>query len=155
MSIATNGSYKILKSTSRPPSFPESNDIDNVIFDLGDVLFTWSAASPNSPLSPKIVKKILRSANWFEYERGNISETEVYARAGVEFSVSAQDVARAFQLARDSLRSDTTMLDAVRELRASGKRIFAMSNISAPDWEVLKTKISEEEWSLFDRVFTS
>ena len=56
-----------------------------VIFDLGDVLFTWSASTPQSPLPPKVTKGILRSAHWFEYEKGNLSEDQAYAAAAEEF----------------------------------------------------------------------
>jgi hypothetical protein len=42
------------------------------------------------------------------------------------------------------------MLEVIRELREAGLAIFAMSNISAPDWEVLTTKATVEEWALFD-----
>jgi FMN phosphatase YigB (HAD superfamily) len=128
--------------------------IDNVIFDLGDVLFTWSAESSKSPLSQTIVKKMLRSAKWFDYERGSICEAEAYAGATAEFDVSVEDVASAFQIARISLRSNQVVLQMVHKLRESGKRIFAMSNISGPDWEVIKAKLSAEQWALFDRVFT-
>ena len=64
-------------------------------------------------------------------------------------------MARAFQAARDTLQSDPKMLEIIRELKASGKSIFAMSNISAPDWEVLKTKADPSVWALFDMVFIS
>jgi len=129
--------------------------IQNVVFDLGDVLFRWSASSPESPICSKTLNRILHSAVWFDYERGNISEHEAYARVADQFNISSNDVARAFQVARDSLRSDPKMLEIIRKLKASGKAIFAMSNISAPDWEVLKTKANPSDWALFDMIFIS
>jgi FMN phosphatase YigB (HAD superfamily) len=129
--------------------------VTTVIFDLGDVLFTWSSSSPNSPLSPQILKQILRSSTWFEYEKGKLTEEEAYSAVAREMDISAGDVATAFKEARDSLRSDPKMLDVIRELRAAGRTIFAMSNISAPDWEVLVTKADPSEWALFDQVFIS
>jgi len=129
--------------------------IQNVIFDLGDVLFRWSASSPDSPLCSKTLKQILYSAVWFDYEKGNISEDEAYARVADQFHISTSDIACAFQAARASLRSNPKMLEIIRGLKASGKTVFAMSNISAPDWEVLKTKADPSDWALFDMVFIS
>jgi FMN phosphatase YigB (HAD superfamily) len=126
-----------------------------VIFDLGDVLFTWAPSTPKSPLPEKTLRNILRSFHWFEYEKGNLEEHEVYSLVAQEFNVAPSDVENAFQAARDSLKSNSKMLEVIRELREAGLAIFAMSNISAPDWEVLTTKATVEEWALFDHTFTS
>jgi FMN phosphatase YigB (HAD superfamily) len=126
-----------------------------VVFDLGDVLFTWSTSTPKSPLPSQTIKNILRSFHWFEYEKGNLTEDEVYSLVAQEFRVAAADVKGAFDVARDSLQSNPKLLDVVKELRESGLSIYAMSNISAPDWAVLSTKATSQEWALFDRVFTS
>ncbi|KAF9464282.1 HAD-like domain-containing protein [Collybia nuda] len=126
-----------------------------VIFDLGDVLFTWSPSTPKSPLPAKVLRNILRSHHWFEYEKNNLNEEEVYALVAQEFNITPADAKGAFEAARESLQSSPTMLRIIRELRDAGLIIYAMSNISAPDWEVLRTKATPEEWGLFDRVFTS
>jgi len=126
-----------------------------VIFDLGDVLFTWSPSTPKSPLPAKKVREILRSVHWFEYEKGNLTEERVYSLVAQEFDLAAADVKQAFQAARDSLQSNPQLLELIRELRKAGIAIYAMSNISAPDWDVLSTKATPEEWALFDHTFTS
>ena len=125
-----------------------------VIFDLGDVLFTWSA-STNFPLPAKVLRDILRSFRWFEYEKGNLEEPEVYSLVAQEFNVSPADVENTIKAARDSLQSNPKMLQVIRELKEAGLPIYAMSNISAPDWEVLTTKATVEDWALFDNIFTS
>lgn len=129
--------------------------ISAVIFDLGDVLFTWSDSTPQSPLAPKIIKGILRSLPWFEYEKGNLTEEEAYSQVAKEFSVEALAVKASFDAARDSLQSDATLLKFIRNLKAAGIAIYGMSNISAPDWEFMKTRADISDWSLFDRVFPS
>jgi FMN phosphatase YigB (HAD superfamily) len=126
-----------------------------VIFDLGDVLFSWSPSTPKSPLPAKTLKQILRTSTWFEYEKGNLTEEEAYSNVANELNISASDVASAFGAARDSLKSNPTLLEVIREIKGAGRNIFAMSNISAPDWEVLSTKANPNEWALFDQVFTS
>lgn len=136
-------------------SLTKSKYYTAVVFDLGDVLFNWSSSTPKSPLPSNIVKNILRSFHWFEYEKGNLTEEEVYSLVAQEFRVAAADVRVAFEAARDSLKSNPKLLDVIRELRESGLAIYAMSNISAPDWAVLSTKATSQEWGLFDLVFTS
>jgi FMN phosphatase YigB (HAD superfamily) len=129
--------------------------IDTVIFDLGDVLFTWSDATPQSPLPPKIVKGILRSLTWFEYEKGKLTEEETYNRVAAEFGVDPSEVRGAFRAARASLQSDKAVLDFIRTMKSSGTKIYGMSNISAPDWEFMKTRADLSDWALFDKVFPS
>jgi len=135
--------------------FKSSQRYTAVIFDLGDVLFTWEPSTPKSPLPAKVLRSILRSFNWFEYEKGNLEEHEVYSLVAQDFNVEPSDVESAFQAARDSLKSNPRMLKVISELREAGLAIYAMSNISAPDWEVLNTKATVEEWALFDYTFTS
>ena len=133
----------------------KSKRYTTVIFDLGDVLFTWSASTPKSPLPPKVLRSILRSFHWFEYEKGNLTEEKAYSIVAQEFSVAAADVKGAFEAARDSLQSNPKLLEVILGLRESGLNTYAMSNISGPDWAVLSTKATPEEWALFDHTFTS
>jgi FMN phosphatase YigB (HAD superfamily) len=125
-----------------------------IIFDLGDVLFTWSSP-PKSPLPAKVLRSILHSFHWFEYEKGNLEESEVYSHVAQEFNVAPADVENAFQAARDSLQINAKLFELIRELREAGLSIYAMSNISAPDWKMLTTKATAEQWALFDDTFTS
>ncbi|EJF65437.1 phosphatase yihX [Dichomitus squalens] len=126
-----------------------------LILDLGDVLFTWSAVTTTS-IPPRLLKDILNSPTWFEYERGRISQADCYARVGGEFGVPPSDVDEAFRQARESLRPNEDLLALVRELKAryAGQlRVFALSNISLPDYEyVIKLPT---DWSIFDKVFPS
>ncbi|EIN09513.1 HAD-like protein [Punctularia strigosozonata HHB-11173 SS5] len=145
----TNHQSSVVASPSEPRC-------TSIIFDLGDVLFTWSAETKTS-ISPRLLYEILRSSTWNAYERGDVGEDECYALVADQFHVPASEVAAAFQGARDSLVGSPDMINMIRELKSSAPdlRVFAMSNISAPDWEVLKEKATQEEWALFDRVFTS
>jgi len=126
-----------------------------LIFDIGDVLFSWSPQTKTS-ISPKVLLNILSSTTWNDYERGRISQEECYTRAGREFSVEPTELSRAFQEARDSLQPNEDLISVIRHLKARSKgtlQVFAMSNISAPDYEFLRAKSTD--WSLFDDIFTS
>lgn len=153
-SLSPLGTPPPLKEKSLLPTAYD-RQIDNVIFDLGDVLFTWSASTGTS-ISPQTLHSILRSSTWFEYEKGNLTEDEVYSLAAKEFSLDVSEVSAAFHAARNTLRSDPSMVALLHELKESSDiRLFAMSNISAPDWEVLRHEARPEDWALFEHVFTS
>ena len=131
-----------------------SKHYNAVIFDLGDVLFTWSLSSPQS-LPAKTLGSILRSVHWLEYEKGNLTEDETYSLVAQKFSVSAIDVKSSCEAARNTLQSNPKILEVIRELKKSGLAVYAMSNISAPDWKFVSALCTAEEWALFDHIFTS
>lgn len=126
-----------------------------IIFDLGDVLFKWSSETKTN-ISSRTLRNILSSPTWYDYERGQLSEDNCYTRVGMEFMLEPGEIRRAFQQARDSLQANDQLIALIKELKAQSNgqlRVFAMSNISAPDYEVLRTKSAD--WSIFDEVFTS
>ena len=145
------------------PRIRASNSIDEmpqdppkgIIFDLGDVLFTWSPDTTTS-LPAKTIQSIVSSAIWFEYEIGRIKQDACYQRVAQHLSIAASEVAEAFSQARNSLQPNHTMLSFVHELKEASQgavKVYAMSNISKEDYTVLSTKMPD--WSVFDRVFTS
>ena len=146
-------------SSSRILRFGPSNcsapSIEALVFDLGDVLFQWSPETKTS-ISPKTLRLILSCPTWHDYERGKLSEQECYDRVGAQFGFPPGEIRAAFDQARDSLVGSHNLIRTIRELKDisdSPLPIYAMSNISLPDWEVLKTKPAD--WAIFDRVFTS
>jgi FMN phosphatase YigB (HAD superfamily) len=126
-----------------------------IIFDIGDVLFTWSSVTKTT-ISSRTLHQILSSHIWHDYERGLISQQVCYETVGNELSLDPAEIGKAFDQARDSLRCNEDMISFIRELKCQSNgriRIFAMSNISLPDYNVLRTKPAD--WSIFDRVFAS
>jgi FMN phosphatase YigB (HAD superfamily) len=124
-----------------------------LIFDLGDVLFSWSPVTTTS-IPPKLLKQFLSSTVWQDYECGRLSEDECYRLVGDKFSLDPGEVRQAIHDARESLKPDDSFIRFIRELRDEAPlRIFAMSNISAPDYAVARGKPTD--WSIFERVFTS
>lgn len=126
-----------------------------IIFDLGDVLFTWSAETKTF-IPPKTLRKILNSATWFAYEKGELEEWQVHQAISKEFGFSPEEVSAALQGARDSLQRNSKLVAFIKEIKAAHSlKVSAMSNISAPDWVYLRKKAFPEDWTIFDRVFTS
>ena len=126
-----------------------------VIFDLGDVLFTWSP-NTTTTIPAKMMKSIVSSAIWFEYECGRIEQDMCYHQVAQQISVPATEVAEAFSQAKDSLQPNNAMVSfihALKEASGGALKVYAMSNISKEDYAVLSQKMAD--WSVFDRVFTS
>ena len=127
-----------------------------LIFDIGDVLFTWSTETPTS-LSPHILKAIMSSPTWRQYECGKLSQDQCYSRVSIEFSIDLSEVSRALEHARESLKANHSLLSFIHTLKREadgGLRVFAMSNISQPDYDYLVAK-NTIDWSIFDQIFTS
>ena len=126
-----------------------------IIFDIGDVLFTWSSETKTS-ISSSTLKRILSTSTWFDFERGLLSQEVCYERVGAEFSLDPAEIRKAFDQARDSLQCNDALISLIRELKCQSGgqlRVYAMSNISSPDYDYLRTKPAD--WSIFDRIFTS
>jgi FMN phosphatase YigB (HAD superfamily) len=126
-----------------------------LIFDIGDVLFSWSSKTTTS-ISPRRLKEIISSPTWFDYERGRLTQDACYECIGKEFSIDPLEVEKAFDQARDSLQPNEEVISFVRETKAQSNgelNVFAASNISLPDYDVLRTKPAD--WDIFDEIFTS
>ena len=126
-----------------------------VIFDLGDVLLTWSA-NTSTKIPAKMMRDILSSPTWAEYERGSIEKGTCYNQVAKDLSIAASEVTEAFSQARDSLRPNDTMVSFIHDIKSKTRgaiKIFAMSNMSKEDFASISNKTID--WSIFDRIFIS
>jgi FMN phosphatase YigB (HAD superfamily) len=134
-----------------------------IIFDIGDVLFTWSK-STTTTISPQKVKNIIDHPIWCEFERGEIPAATCYDRLADAFNISSgQEVAEAFEQARASLSQNPLMTELLHQIRqkkgaateASKDQLalYAMSNISKEDYDFLRGL--DAPWHLFDEIFAS
>ncbi|KAF4538114.1 Had-like protein [Lasiodiplodia theobromae] len=128
--------------------------VKTIIFDLGDVLCRWKPPT-NLSVDPKLLKEFRNSPTWYKYDCGEIGEDECFSQLAGHGNVPVEDVKIAFQQARDSQAQNDKVVETITELRAAHPdlKIYAMSNISRPDWEILRGK--DFNWNIFDRVFTS
>jgi FMN phosphatase YigB (HAD superfamily) len=123
-----------------------------VIFDLGDVLFKWSAKTKTTIPARKL-RAILSTPVWNSYERGEITRDACYELSAQQFSLPASEIAEAFVQARASLHPDHDIVSFLVELREDPAiQVYAMSNIGKEDFEDIAGKT---DWSLFNRVFPS
>ena len=134
---------------------PSSPRCPILILDFGDALFSWSSVTSTS-IPPQTVKAILSSTIWGQYECGRLSEDECYRLSAEKFSLNTEDVRQAILDMRASAQPNDAFVHFICELKAEVQgalRVFAMSNISAPDYVVTRRKFTN--WSVFERVFTS
>ena len=127
----------------------------NLVLDLGGVLFNYKS-SFDAPISPFEFKGILDGPIWFAYERGESTQQECYASIAQSHGVSEADVAKTVELAAATLKLNDELVSCVKELKEAscGKlRVFAMSNLSTPDEELLRKTLGG--WEIFDDVYTS
>lgn len=126
-----------------------------LIFDLGDVLWSWSPKTTTS-IPPRMFKAILHSPTWALYECARISQEECYRLLSEQYSLGPMELSRAIDDACASLEANDEFIQFIRTLKeeSSGTlRVYAMSNISQPDYEVLRGKPAR--WDVFDDIFTS
>ena len=127
----------------------------NLVLDLGGVLFNYTS-SFSAPISPYDFKTMLESPTWFAYERGELTQQDCYASIAQNYGVSTADVAETVRLAASTLKLNEELVAFVKDLKeASGGmlRVFAMSNVSAPDEELLRKPL--DGWEIFDEIYTS
>ncbi|KAM7219118.1 alpha-D-glucose-1-phosphate phosphatase YihX [Rhypophila decipiens] len=130
-----------------------------IIFDLGDVLFQWSAKTTTTIPARKL-RDILSTPIWHSYERGEISRDECFEQSAQKFSLQAHEIAEAFTQARASVQPDHDIVAFLKELKADpAVEVYAMSNIGQEDYEdVLEGRpAGDPMWlpGLFDNVFSS
>ncbi|PKY02012.1 HAD-like protein [Aspergillus campestris IBT 28561] len=123
-----------------------------VIFDIGDVLLTWTA-NTTTKIPGSTLKAMTQTNPWLDFERGTITPDECYRRLGEQFSVEPLVIADAFTQASQSLAFNITMTAFLRDLRTRGVRVYAMSNIPRIHFDYLRTL--DYSWDLFDRIFAS
>ncbi|EJT99798.1 HAD-like protein [Dacryopinax primogenitus] len=133
-----------------PPGYVQP--YDTIIFDIGDVLFTWEPA-PNRSIPGGTFKLILRSHAFYEYECGRLTEEEFYRSTADRLNVPYEDVQAAFHDARESLVPNPLMPPLIRQLKENHK-ILAGSNISKPDFDWLHARPGFD-WDVFDRIHAS
>lgn len=118
-----------------------------IIFDLGDVLFTWSATTTTT-VSARKLREILSTPTCFSYERGEITRDACYELSGQQFLIQKSEIAESFSQARESLQRHHGIIQFLNGLKEDP----AIQNIGKEDFEDLESKM---DWSLFDRIFTS
>ncbi|KAK0739614.1 HAD-like domain-containing protein [Apiosordaria backusii] len=136
-----------------------SRQYDNIIFDLGDVLFHWDASTVTT-LPKQTIRAMMNTTIWLDYERGILSPEQAHKLLATELNTTPELVSESLEQAQLTLRPDAEMTDLILKLGAARTRpgqdkirILGLSNI-AKDHFIGIQKI-QFPWHLFDRIFTS
>lgn len=131
-----------------------SCSIDNAVLDLAD-LFRWSLV-PGHAVSPSEMQRMMRTLPFSDYEKGGISEEELYTLLESHSAVPVSGIADSFHAARAAVNVEADILEVLRRLKASTIiRVYGMFNVSAPDWNFIRDTVPTDAWSTFDNVLTS
>lgn len=75
----------------------------------------------------------------------------------MQFSVPLEDLKGSMESARASQGQSDEVVTVIRDMKKAFPelRVFAMSNISRPDYEIIRAKDCFDCWDIFDKIFTS
>jgi putative hydrolase of the HAD superfamily len=117
--------------------------IRNVVFDVGGVLLEWNPPAVIARLHPDLaVQKQLREqifdhADWHEFDRGGLSESEAIERFAGRSGLGADATRALMHGARDSLNPIGGTLRLVEDLNAAGIHLYLLSNMPESTFEYL------------------
>lgn len=144
-----------MNSVKAPSTCSSSRTYRAIILDFGDVLFTWSKQI-KSTISGKLLKQMMSSPTWGDFECGRISRAECYSKLGERYHVDPKVLEDYLSEARKTLTYDPTLIMFVRSLKEEyGISVFAMSNIGHEDYAHVRDHAHEVDWDVFDRIFPS
>ena len=126
----------------------------NIVFDLGGVVVTWEpkrimeAAFTDARHVDLIWEGLYRHQDWVEMDRGRMDVASAADRAADRTGLPAAEISRLLNSIPPSLKPITGTLGLIRDVRESGHRVFALSNIPCASIEHLEREYSF--WELFD-----
>jgi len=110
--------------------------IQNVIFDLGGVLLKWEPLEyvhrtlGGGALAERICRGVLEAPEWQDLDRGALEEDEALERFLQRLPEDKEAVRRIFPGLFEELRPIEKHVALLPLLKASGKRLFVLSNFS-------------------------
>ncbi|CAF0845846.1 unnamed protein product [Adineta steineri] len=105
-----------------------------------------------------MVSQICHTPSWFKYERGLINEEQVYKAVVPEMNneYSSETIKKVIETGRSALAIQTALMEFLQILSKSKRyRLFAMSNISEPDYAFVQSRFGSTINMLFERIFPS
>lgn len=114
--------------------------IQNIIFDMGQVLIRWQpvALMAHLDLSEEdhvlLLREVFQSVEWVQLDRGSISETDAVkamcSRLPAHLHAAAEEMVTAWW--KPPLDPMPGMAELVRELKENGYGIYLLSNAGLP-----------------------
>lgn len=125
-----------------------------VVFDMGDVLFSWNPQASTKVSAQMLLRSITKCALWNDFERGAIDTKSCYQELGQMFSIAPEEIAATFAQTTGSLQPNESMTGLIRDIKRRKKTsVYMMTNIPRPDFDRLRA--TEYVWDHFDGIFAS
>jgi FMN phosphatase YigB (HAD superfamily) len=121
-----------------------------IILDLNGVLLSYASSAFTGALKPRQIKNILDSPTWYAYECGQMSRKECYETVATEFEIDIDVWTQTLDQLTETVRPHSDFIDAIKGIKSAFPdiKVYGMSNISKPDYELLEPMISM--WGILD-----
>jgi len=116
------------------------------IFDLGGVVVEWNPRgvverfTEDAMLREALLAAVFEHPDWAALDRGSMDEAGAVSRMQTRVAMPADEYERLMRLADDSLRPIPGTLALLDRLRAQGLPLFALSNMPAPRFAMLRAR---------------
>jgi putative hydrolase of the HAD superfamily len=133
--------------------------VRNVIFDLGGVVLHWnpdevlSAFQQDVELRRALRQDLFAHADWQQFDRGALSETQVIDRIEARLGRPRSEVAAIVDAVRESLVEKPDTVRLIRALHQRGIPLYCLSNMPASIYAHLRVR--HGFWDLFSGIVIS
>lgn len=113
---------------------PNTCEIRNVVFDIGNVLVRWS---PNLIMkralgdglgTPDFAQEFFGNEIWYRLNRGDLSEQEAKTLYAAHFALNAADIDGIFFHVKDTQALNGKTISLIQSLISANYRIYALSD---------------------------
>ena len=130
--------------------------IKALVFDFAHVLCSWKRPN-HSCVPPELLRLIMSSDIWHDYERGRFTQEECYAKVAVRFPVSAIDMEYTLVQARKTVQIHHDTLAFIKQVKddsAGYLMVYGMTNTPRTEQNIIHS-ISSQWPGLFDSIYIS
>lgn len=137
----------------------KKNNIKNVIFDLGAVMFEWNPKrisenfTNNVELQQRIQTELFYHQDWADFDCALITEQETIKRTSKKFELSITEAENLFKQIKQSLVLIEKTLTVLKKVKEQNLNAYCLSNISPELFKHLND--GHDFFELFDGIVTS
>ena len=120
--------------------------IRNAVFDVGGVLLEWNPPAVIARLHPDpdtqavIREQMFEHADWHEFDRGGLSESDAVEHFARATGLSAEQTRRLIHATRESLAPIAGTVQLVEDLASAGVHLYLLSNMPASTFDYLSPR---------------
>jgi len=135
-------------------TFLRKEDALNIVFDLGGVVFTWeperivACVFSDPEVRTRVRVGIFEHEDWLALDKGTLDPQEAIRRGADRTGLPVSEVARLMRYVPEALVPIPETLDLMYRLKATGHRIYCLSNMHAASIVHLEERYSF--WDVFE-----